>query len=74
MNKNFWDIISKTNESARPEIDYSLFDGPPMSKIENDELESIEITITKHIFSPKPAWLLFLEVKIRSLKIYLKTS
>ena len=62
MNKNFWDLISKANETDHSEIHVSLFDGP--QKTDFDELESIEITITKNIFSTKPAWLLFLEVRI----------
>ena len=35
------------------------------------DLTSIEITITKNMFSTKPAWLLFLEVK-SCLKTYLE--
>ena len=66
MNKNFWDLISKTNETGPSGINFSLFDGP--RKTDLGELESIEITITKNIFSTKPAWLLFLEVRIRFLK------
>ena len=62
MNRNFWEMISKTNGTDRSEIDFSLFDGP--KKTDFVGLESIEITITKNIFSTKPAWLLFLEVRI----------
>lgn len=64
MNKNFWDLISKTNESDRSDINYSLFDDSKIRKTDFVELESIEITITKNIFSTKPAWLLFLEVRL----------
>ena len=64
MNTNFWDLISKTNESDRSDINYSLFDDSKIRKTDFVELESIEITITKNIFSTKPAWLLFLEVRL----------
>ena len=64
MNKNFWDLISETNESDRSDINYSLFDDSKIRKTDFVELESIEITITKNIFSTKPAWLLFLEVRL----------
>ena len=63
MNKNFWDIISKTNATVGLENEFGLFDGP-ISEIDNNELQSIEITITKNLLSPKPAWLLLLEVKL----------
>ena len=64
MNKNFWDLITKTNESDHATINFGLFDDPPISKTDFVELESIEIIITKNIFSTKPAWLLFLEVTV----------
>ena len=65
MTKNFWDIISKAIETDGLEVNSSLFVGPQMSKTDFNELNSIEITITKNNFSTKPAWLLFLEVRIR---------
>ena len=64
MNKNFWDLISKTNATDPVEINFGLFHDLKISNADFVELESIEITITKNIFSTKPAWLLFLEVRI----------
>ena len=64
MNKNFWDLISQTNATDPVEINFGLFDDLKISNADFVELESIEITITKNIFSTKPAWLLFLEVRL----------